>query len=106
MRDNRYMKDNLGEKERDAMKLYCSDCQQWIRPVEGVTALFDRGYWWCAKCCRIAYWSKGRAVIDFPSPGKLVPETIMRNKSGDDHGTATANQMSKHIDHGTDTSAI
>ena len=58
------------------MKRMICDMGHEVIPVEGVTALFQRGYWWCAHHAKIDY-LKGKALVDFPSPGKLSPKTIM-----------------------------
>ena len=58
-------------------RMYCADCNEWIIPVDGVTAIYDRGYWWCAKHVDMAYWKDGKPVVSFPSRGQLSPRTIM-----------------------------
>jgi hypothetical protein len=55
----------------------CDKCERQIIPVDGVTAIFDRGYWWCARCVQISHWDNGIPVVAFPSIGKLIPATIM-----------------------------
>lgn len=57
--------------------MWCDECQDWINVVDGVTAIYDRGYWWCAKHVKIHSWKNGKPIIDFPSPGKLTPGTIL-----------------------------
>ena len=59
-------------------KLYCSQCDEWIIPVEGVTVIFARQRWWCAKHATIHHWENGKPIVDFPSTGMLVPRTIMK----------------------------
>lgn len=56
-------------------QLFCSQCNEWIAVVEGVTAFHDRGYWWCAKHADVL-WKDGKPFVDFPSDGKLEPSTI------------------------------
>jgi len=51
-------------------------------PVEGVTAVRSRGYWWCTHCASITYYD-GQPVVAFPSPGMLIPITIMHEEGGD-----------------------
>lgn len=58
-------------------QLYCNECQKWITPVEGVTAIWQRGYWWCAKHAEIWYWVDGEPIVGFPSKGKLVRQTLL-----------------------------
>jgi len=58
-------------------RMWCDQCKEWIIPVEGVTAFIDRREWWCAKHARIHHWENGRPYVDFPSPGKLMPKTII-----------------------------
>lgn len=62
------------------VKMYCYDCKENIRIVEGVTAVKDRGYWWCAKHVDIDGWEDGDIIVAFPSRGKLEPKTIMLEK--------------------------
>lgn len=50
-------------------KLYCSQCNEWIIPVESVTAIFVRQRWWCAKHATIH--QDGKPIVDFPSTGML-----------------------------------
>lgn len=57
-------------------RLWCDECGEQIRVVEGVTAFKARGYWWCAKHAKIAGHKDGKPVAAFPSPGKLRPATI------------------------------
>lgn len=64
-------------------KLWCDECKEWITPVEGVTAIYSRGCWWCAKHAAI-YMQEGEAFIDFPSKGKLIPRTIMTKEKDDE----------------------
>ena len=58
-------------------RLFCPDCRREIIPVEGVTAIRDRDAWWCAHCVKIAFFRDGLPVVDFPSPGRLQPPTIL-----------------------------
>lgn len=57
-------------------RMWCNECQDWIIVVDGV-AIYNRGYWWCAKHVKIAEWVDGIPYVDFPSPGKLIPGTIL-----------------------------
>lgn len=61
-------------------RMYCEQCDEWIVPLEGVTALFQMGCWWCAKHCNILCYNNGKPIVDFPSDGKLLPKTIMTEK--------------------------
>jgi hypothetical protein len=60
----------------DAIKYRCTLCGHEVTPKHGETALFSRGYWWCIKHARIGQ-HEGQMYVDFPSDGKLIPETIM-----------------------------
>lgn len=57
-------------------RLYCEQCNEWIVLIEGVMAIYDRGYWWCAKHAQVSF-RDGKPYVDFPSNGKLMPDTIM-----------------------------
>lgn len=57
----------------DNLRWWCDKCNDNIVPVDGVTAIRSRGYWWCAKHCSLT----DGGVVDFPSNGKLVPDTIL-----------------------------
>lgn len=59
------------------MKWACSTCDREIIPVEGVTATWQRGYWWCAHCVNLIGYENGEPIVAFPSRGKLIPSTIM-----------------------------
>lgn len=58
----------------------CPNCQRRILPVDGVNAIFDRGHWWCAMCVEVVA-VNGKFVVNFPSPGCLVPETIIQGEN-------------------------
>jgi hypothetical protein len=60
----------------DAIKYQCTLCGHEVTPTHGETALWSRGYWWCIKHARIGV-HEGQRYVDFPSVGKLIPETIM-----------------------------
>jgi len=66
--------------ERNPM--ICATCARGVVPVEGVTAVRSRGYWWCTHCASITYYD-GQPVVAFPSPGMLIPITIMHEEGGD-----------------------
>jgi hypothetical protein len=38
--------------------------------------IYSRGYAWHRSCCKILV-IEGEEVVDFPSDGKLIPETII-----------------------------
>ena len=61
-------------------KLYCHECKEWIIPVDGVTVVFARQRWWCAKHADILRWENGHPIVEFPSRGMLIPETIMKGE--------------------------
>lgn len=52
-------------------RLYCDQCEDWITPVEGVTATYQRGEWWCAKHASCT-WADGKPTVDEASKGKLT----------------------------------
>lgn len=58
-------------------QMWCDQCEKWITIVDGVTAIYDRDYWWCAKHVEIFKWVDGKPIVFFPSPGKLIPGTIL-----------------------------
>ena len=57
--------------------LLCETCGRDVIPIEGVTAVWSRGYWWCAHCLDISHYEDGKVVVAFPSHGKLLPPTIL-----------------------------
>ena len=57
----------------------CETCARAVIPVEGVTALYQMGYWWCARCADVRYVS-GEPEVQFPSVGQLVPDSILRGR--------------------------
>lgn len=57
-------------------KMQCSTCGKKVIVIEGVTALKDRGYWWCAHCVDTLAFDEGKPVVNFPSKGKLIPLSI------------------------------
>lgn len=57
-------------------KMQCSKCGEMVIPVEGVSAIYDRGYWWHAGCCQI-FGEDGVPRVCFPSTGKLLRSTIL-----------------------------
>ena len=57
-------------------KMQCSTCDKEVIPIEGVTAIEDRGYWWCAHCVNTLMLD-GKSVVNFPSKGKLIPISIL-----------------------------
>jgi hypothetical protein len=54
----------------------CDECNCDVAVVDGVTAIWSRGYWWCIKHCQLFYHDEV-AVVNFPSLGKLIPNTIL-----------------------------
>ena len=56
--------------------LYCNECNCNVTVIDGATAIWSRGYWWCIKHCQLFY-HNGVAIVDFPSLGKLIPSTIL-----------------------------
>ena len=61
-----------------ANKMQCSKCGEMVIPVEGVSAIYDCGYWWHAGCCQV-FWEEGKTRVCFPYTGKLLCSTIMTN---------------------------
>lgn len=45
-------------------------------PVEGVNVVEREGIYYCAHCVN-AYYDKGELVVEFPSDGMMIPDTIM-----------------------------
>lgn len=39
-------------------------------------AFWSRGYWWCPQCASV-FEVDGVLCVDFPSAGKMIPDTIM-----------------------------
>jgi len=56
----------------------CATCGRTVIPGDGVTAIYDRGYYWCCHCVQIDHWKDGVPVVAFPSVGKLIPAVIMQ----------------------------
>jgi hypothetical protein len=54
----------------------CSHCGEQVIPIDGVSAIWDRGYWWHTSCCSFFY-NNGQPFVSFPSEGQLIPRTIM-----------------------------
>jgi hypothetical protein len=72
------MKKTKGEKMTEAIckailekGMHCSNCGK----KKDKQAIWSRGYWWCPECAKI-WWKDKEPIIEFPSPGKFVPETI------------------------------
>lgn len=63
----------------EMLRLYCEECSKEIIVVEGVTAIFDRGCWWCAKHVKPAW-----GPVSLDSPGKLIPRTIIQGDAAPD----------------------
>jgi hypothetical protein len=61
-------------------KLTCTTCGEKVYCISGVSAIWDRGYWWHTKCCSFFY-DKGEAFVSFPSDGLLAPPSIMQSES-------------------------
>lgn len=57
-------------------RMECNKCGEQVLPVSGVSAIWDRGYWWHTSCCRL-FFDNGHAFVSFPSGGKLIPRTII-----------------------------
>jgi len=58
--------------------MICETCSEEVQnPVEGVNVHTERGYQWHTRCARIRF-VDGSPVLDVPSPGRMIPETIMR----------------------------
>lgn len=62
--------------------MYCDQCGKEIVVIEDVTAFYSRGYWWCARHANLVY-VDGIPVVQFPSDGKLIPQTILTEKETD-----------------------
>ena len=56
----------------------CSTCNEHVIPIDGVSAIWDRGYWWHASCCSFVF-VDGKPYVDFPSNGLLIPNTIIKD---------------------------
>lgn len=58
---------------------HCGHCDAVyaIPPDILASVIYDRGYWWCRKCAAIRKDRDGKSYIDWPSEGKLIPNTIM-----------------------------
>ena len=70
------MSQNFANNYGDGCEAHCDDCGRDFFIINGITAIYSRGYWWCAHCVKF-YYVAGEPVVDFPSPGKLIPETIL-----------------------------
>ena len=57
----------------------CDQCDHDVIPVEGVTAIYRRGHWWCVEHCRTILMC-GVLEVDFPSVGKMVPRSIFADE--------------------------
>jgi hypothetical protein len=62
------------------MKVMCHECSRENTAPDLSAAIHSRGYWWCRKHARVIVVA-GFEVVDFPSEGKLIPETIMEQES-------------------------
>ncbi len=54
----------------------CDKCKS----NEVTHAIYSRGYWWCIKHANIHTYSNGKTYVNFPSNGKLMPKSIMKDK--------------------------
>jgi len=55
----------------------CETCGEEVKvPVEGVNVITSREYMFCVRCVEFDYVG-GKPVVKFPSPGKMIPETIL-----------------------------
>lgn len=64
-----------------AMRYTCSDCGARVVPIQGVNAVYSRGYWWCVHCVK-GHWLNGYFMVgDFPAKGKMIPDTIMHSET-------------------------
>ena len=62
-----------------AVYYICSDCGNRVLPVEGVSAVYARGYWWCVHCVE-GHFANGVFLVDeFPAKGKMIPDTLMHD---------------------------
>lgn len=61
----------------EMLRLYCEECSKEIIVVEGVTAIFDRGCWWCAKHVKPAW-----GPVSLDSPGKLIQNDAALDAAG------------------------
>lgn len=55
----------------EGQSAWCSDGNHGVIPVSGVTAYYQRGYWWCAHHATIGS-VYGKAIVSLNSRGKLV----------------------------------
>ena len=61
----------------------CDTCKaSTTAPVDGVNVIRQYDYWWCAHCVKVFKWEDGRPIVDFPSPGMMIPSTIMTEVEG------------------------
>ena len=65
-----------------AVRWTCPDCERDIIPVDGVTVVEGRGYWWCLHC--VEWDDIINIVVAFPSNGMLYPSTLFAD--GDAEG--------------------
>ncbi len=67
------------------MKWKCSTCNRVIKnPVIEVNVIVDHGHYFCVHCCVGSYKNGVYSLDIFPSPGKMIPDTILTysNKFG------------------------
>jgi len=59
------------------VKYWCDLCNEWMIPVEGVNCIKQADYYYCAKHTAFEYIDGKPFVTEFPSPGRMIPETIL-----------------------------
>ena len=73
---------------KQMIKMWCSECNEWINVVDGVTAFYDHSAWWCAHHASILEWVDGVPIVNSPSPGMLIPSMVIewyrKNLGNDD----------------------
>jgi hypothetical protein len=58
----------------------CEMCGEVVSSNDRGNIIVSRGYWFHAPCTEIAFWRGNQSVTAFPSPGKLIPSTILHDK--------------------------
>lgn len=66
------------------MKYTCSSCGYvGKRPVVGVDVIEEHGYLWCVKCAPIIFVNGEPRLCEFPTKGKMIPDTILHGEIRD-----------------------
>jgi len=59
---------------------HCDNCDYETDLPRPPACLFRRRYWWHRKSADIGIYEDGEEFVAFPSPGKLIPETIIEGQ--------------------------